>query len=558
MQKARTAFATGKTRDVNFRIRQLESLLRMYEENEADLMNALYKDLRKPKPEAKLMEIEVLKGDVRTMIQNCKEWSKPQRVPKTLVTMMDTPVILQDPYGVVLVIGSWNYPVQLSLIPVSGAIAAGNCVIIKPSEIAPASSKLLEELIPRYLDPECFQVVTGGPSDVQELLKQKFDYIFFTGSTNIGKTVREAANKHLTPVTLELGGKSPVYVDESVDMTIAARRIIWGKMVNCGQTCIAPDYILCNKSTRDRLVDKIREILIEWYGQDPQSSPDLCRIVNVRHFQRLQAMLGSGKVAIGGKSDADDLWIEPTVLIDVKPTDAVMQEEIFGPILPIVEVESAYDAIQFINAREKALTIYIFSRNAKTQQAFLEETSCGSVCVNDTMMQFTGETMLVMNFYIPARNCHLLISAHLIIISIWFREKPLSLYIFSKNKKITNLFTGNTSCGSICVNDTMVQFSVEELPFGGVGASGIGAYHGKYSFDTFTHKKSCLIRSFDKMGEALGKDRYPPYTDEKIRRLIFLLKKRELPSLRFVPYVASFALGVASAVLVRYLAKVTN
>uniref|UniRef100_A0A0P6DZQ0 Aldehyde dehydrogenase n=1 Tax=Daphnia magna TaxID=35525 RepID=A0A0P6DZQ0_9CRUS len=485
MQKARAAFASGKTRDVSFRVRQLENLLRMYEENEADLMNALYKDLRKPKPEAKLMEIEVLKSDVRTMIQNCKEWSKPQRVPKTLVTMMDTPVILQDPYGVVLVIGSWNYPVQLSLIPVSGAIAAGNCVIIKPSEIAPASSKLLEELIPRYLDSECFQVVTGGPSTVQELLKQKFDYIFFTGSTNIGKLVREAANKHLTPVTLELGGKSPVYVDESVDMTIAARRIIWGKMVNCGQTCIAPDYVLCNKSTRDRLIDKIREILIEWYGEDPQSSPDLCRIVNVRHFQRLQAMLGGSKIAIGGKVDADDLWIEPTVLIDVKPTDPVMQEEIFGPILPILEVESAYDAIQFINAR----------------------------------------------------------------------EKPLSMYIFSKNKKLIDLISGNTSCGSICVNDTLLQFSVEELPFGGVGASGIGAYHGKYSFDTFTHKKSCLIRSFDKMGEALGKDRYPPYTDEKIRRLIFLLKKRQLPSFGFVPYVASFALGVASVILLRYVAK---
>jgi len=488
LQRARAAYATGKTRDVDFRIRQLQNLLRMYEENEADMVTALYKDLRKPKPEAKLLEIEVLKSDVRTMIQNCKEWAKPQRVPKTLVTMMDTPVILQDPYGVVLVIGSWNYPIQLSLIPVSGAIAAGNCVIIKPSEIAPASSKLLEELVPKYLDTECFQVVTGGPSDTQELLKQRFDYIFFTGSTNIGKIIREAANKHLTPVTLELGGKSPVYVDESVDITITARRIIWGKMVNCGQTCIAPDYILCNKATREKLVEKIREILKEWYGDDAQKSPDLCRIVNVRHFQRLEALLNSGKVAVGGKTDADDLWIEPTVLVDVKPTDAVMQEEIFGPILPIIDVESAYEAIQFINAR----------------------------------------------------------------------EKPLTIYIFSRSKKLRDLITSNTSCGSVCVNDVLMQFSVEELPFGGVGASGMGGYHGKYSFDTFTHKKSCLIRSFDKMGESLGKDRYPPYSDDKIRKLIFLLKKRELPSLRFVPYVASFALGVASMILLRYLSKLCS
>jgi len=485
LQKARDAFASGKTRDVDFRLRQLNGLLRMYEENEAEMVTALYKDLRKPKYEAKLFEIEVLKNDVRTMIDNVKDWAKPQRVPKTVVTMMDTPIILQDPYGVVLVIGSWNYPIQLGLIPVSGAIAAGNCVVIKPSEVAPASSKLMEEILPRYVDSDCYQVVTGGPTDTQELLKQRFDYIFFTGSSMIGKLIHEAANAHLTPVTLELGGKSPVYIDETADMNIAARRIIWGKMANCGQTCIAPDYVLCNTNTRDHLIAAIKSILLEWYGQDAQKSPDLCRIVNVRHFQRLEALLSSGKIAIGGKTDSDDLWIEPTVLVDVKATDPVMQEEIFGPILPIVTVENAYEAIKFINSRDKALTMYIFTRNTKTQQAFLEETSCGSVCINDVIMQFT----------------------------------------------------------------------VEELPFGGVGNSGIGAYHGKYSFDTFTHKKSCLIRSYDKLGEALGKDRYPPYSEEKIRRLLFLLKRRELPSMRFVPYVASFALGVASLVLLRYTAK---
>lgn len=485
VQKARNAFASGKTRDINFRIKQLESLLRLYEENEAELLDAVYKDLRKPKYEAKLVEVEVLKTDVQTMIKHCREWAKPQRVQKTLVTMMDTPIILQDPYGVVLVIGSWNYPIQLSLIPVSGAIAAGNCVVIKPSEVAPASSKMLMDLVPKYLDTDCFHIVSGGPAETQDLLKQRFDYIFFTGSTHIGKIVREAANKYLTPVTLELGGKSPTYVDETADLTIAARRIIWGKMVNCGQTCIAPDYILCTRATREKLVEKFREIILDWYGSDPQKSPDIGRIINVRHFQRLTALLNSGRVAIGGKTDPDDLWIEPTVLVDVKPTDPVMQEEIFGPILPMIDVENAYEAIQFINAR----------------------------------------------------------------------DKPLSMYIFTKNTKIRNLITSNTSCGSICVNDTLAQFSVEELPFGGVGASGIGGYHGKYSFDTFTHKKSCLIRSFDRLGESLGKGRYPPYTEEKIRKLLFVLKKREMPNLRFVSYVASFALGVASVVLFRYVAK---
>lgn len=488
LNKVRNAYSSGKTRNVDFRVRQLRSLLRMYEENEVELTEALYKDLRKPKHEAKLLEVNVLKSDVKTMIENCKEWAKPIRVQKTVVTMMDTPVILHDPYGVVLVIGAWNYPIQLSLCPVAGAIAAGNCVIIKPSELAPASCKLIEELVPRYLDPECYRVITGGVAETQDLLKLQFDYIFFTGSTTVGKLVREAANKHLTPVTLELGGKSPVYVDETVDLTIAARRIMWGKMVNSGQTCIAPDYVLCKRNIRDALVAKMCETLEEFYGTNPQKSPDLCRIVNVRHFDRLKALLNSGKVACGGKTDADDLWIDPTILTDVKPTDPVMQEEIFGPILPFIDVESAQEAVDFINKR----------------------------------------------------------------------DKPLSFYIFSGDSKVTEFLHANTSSGSICVNDCMMQFTVEELPFGGVGKSGIGAYHGKFSFDTFTHRKSCLIRSFDKLGETMGRDRYPPYSENKLRRLIFLLEKRTIPGMGVIGYVASFALGIASVFMTKYIFKVSN
>lgn len=267
-----------------------------------------------------------------------------------MVNIMDGVYIYKDPYGVVLVIGAWNYPLQLTLVPVAAAIAAGNCVLIKPSEVAPATSKFIAQMIPKYLDSECFRVIEGGAKETSELLRQKFDYVFYTGSGRVGRIVHQACNENLTPCTLELGGKSPCYIDSTADITIATKRILWGKFINAGQTCIAPDYLLCSKQVQKQFLEEASNILKEWYGANPKDSPDLCRIINQSHFQRLSAMIKGANVAIGGETDSQEKYIAPTILVDVNPDDPVMQDEIFGPILPIINVDNAYDAIRFINS----------------------------------------------------------------------------------------------------------------------------------------------------------------------------------------------------------------
>ncbi|KAG0730487.1 Fatty aldehyde dehydrogenase [Chionoecetes opilio] len=317
------------------------------------------------------------------------------------------------------------------------------------------------------------------------VLKERFDYIFYTGSPVVGKIVREAANKNLTPCTLELGGKSPVYIDDSVDMEVAVRRILWGKCINLGQTCIAPDYILCSKAVQGRFVEVARKVLEEWYGANPKASPDLCRVVNERHVDRLAEYLKEGTVAVGGEVDKEQLYVAPSILTDVSPKSKVMTEEIFGPILPIVNVESAYEAIKYINSRDRPLTSYMFSTSSKQQQAFIEA-------------------------------------------------------VYS---------------GSMCINDCVVHFSIHDLPFGGIGNSGMGNYHGKASYDTFTHRKSCLIRNYNKVAETIGKLRYPPYSEQNTKRLSMLLKEFSLPSFKVVSYVLAFGLGVASVFIGRELAK---
>lgn len=478
VQIARNAFDNGKTKSYEFRIKQLEALLKMYTENLNAILTALHSDLRKSKQECIVLEVEYLKNDLRNCIAKLKEWMKPERPAKSFVNLLDSLYIFSEPYGVALVIGAWNYPLQLTLLPVAGAIAAGNCVIIKPSEVAAATAKFMADTIPKYLDRDCYHVVSGGVPETTELLKEKFDYIFFTGSAVVGKIVHQAAAKHLTPTTLELGGKSPVYLDESVDINIATKRILWGKCVNSGQTCVAPDYILCSKQVQEKFVKAAARILKEWYGENPQTSPDLCRIVTDRHFARLVKFLEKANIAIGGKSDASDKFIEPTILTDVKPNDPVMQEEIFGPIFPIVTVNNAYDAIKFMKSR----------------------------------------------------------------------EKPLALYIFSNRKQDVNLIMENVSCGGMCVNETIMHLAVDNLPFGGVGGSGMGNYHGKYSFDTFSHKKSCLYKDYGALAENLASARYPPYSQRKINFLNFLLKKRTGFSLKFLPYLLVFCLGVFSSV----------
>ncbi|CAH0590430.1 unnamed protein product [Chrysodeixis includens] len=475
VQKARDTFNRGVTRPIEWRRQQLKNLLRMYEENKNAMIEALRKDLRRSKMEAVLLEVDYLINDLKSLLHHLDEWAKPEKPSKGFVNMLDDVVIYNDPYGVVLVIGAWNYPLQLLLLPVSGAIAAGNTVILKPSELSVACATFVAEMVPKYLDNDAFIVVEGGPKETTELLQQKFDYIFFTGGTSIGKIIYEAATKNLTPVTLELGGKSPVYIDNTGDIMITAKRVLWGKFINAGQTCIAPDYILCTKEVQDKFVEAAKKVLKEWYGSDAQKSPDLSRIVNNRHFSRLQAIVDASKdkIAIGGSYDANDKFIEPTILANVTASDKVMQDEIFGPILPILPIENAYEAIKFINER----------------------------------------------------------------------DHPLVLYVFSKQSNIQKLFTEQTRSGSISMNDTIMFYGVETLPFGGVGASGIGSYHGKKTFDTFTHKKSCLIKNFSPIGEKLASGRYPPYTEGNLNMITMLMKKRFGPSLKFLPYVLAFALG---------------
>ncbi|XP_022128552.2 aldehyde dehydrogenase, dimeric NADP-preferring isoform X3 [Pieris rapae] len=479
VEKARDAFNRGITKPLEWRKKQLKSLLRMYEENYNVMIEVLQKDLRRSKTEAVLLEVEYLINDLKNTIHYLEEWAKPERPAKGLVNILDDVVIYNDPYGLVLVIGAWNYPLQLLLLPMAGAIAAGNAVVVKPSELAEASATFIAETLPKYLDSDAIAVVEGGPEETTELLKNRFDYIFYTGGTNVGKIVYSAATKNLTPVTLELGGKSPTYIDNTVDMEVTTKRILWGKFINAGQTCIAPDYILCSREVQDKFVEYAKTILKEWYGEDPQKSSDLCRIINSRHYSRLQALLNASKdkIAIGGKSDSQDRYISPTILTNVSPDDKIMEDEIFGPILPIVPVENAYEAIKFINAR----------------------------------------------------------------------EKPLVLYVFTQSGAVRRSLTDNTSSGGMCINDTMMQMGVDTLPFGGVGNSGVGAYHGKASFDTFTHKKSCLIKNFAAIGEKLASGRYPPYTDGKLSFISMLMRKRHGPSLKFLPYLLTFALGASVA-----------
>lgn len=481
LQRARNAFKGGVTKNINFRIQQLNNLQRLLTENEKQFAASLSDDLGKPSQESILYEVEFMLNDIRCMKNNIRNWTKPTSTDKNLITLLDEAFIQSEPYGVVLVIGAWNYPVQLSLSPMVGAITAGNCVILKPSELAPKTAELLKTLIPKYLDPECYHVITGGPEETSEMLKEQFDYIFYTGSTRVGQIVREAANKHLTPCTLELGGKSPVYFDDSVNYEVACRRLLWGKFINAGQTCVAPDYILCTKGTQEKLVAAMKKVLKEYYGDNPKESPDFGRIVNERHVNRLLGLMKNGTIVIGGDHDISKLYIAPTVITNVKVTDPIMQEEIFGPLLPIITVEGPDEAIEIINSR----------------------------------------------------------------------DKPLTLNIYSKNSNLIHKIINNTSSGSVCVNDSVVNLSIDALPFGGVGKSGIGAYHGKYSFDTFSHKKAVLIRNYYMIAEKIGQHRYPPYSQGSEKFLRKILKNRPSIFPSYIDYVGIFILGFSCALLLK-------
>lgn len=436
IRKQRNFFKTGKTKDVAFRIEQLKTLKQAVVEDQAAIMEALRADLNKPEFEAYATEVVVIR-EIDYAIKHIKSWTKPKKAATPIEQLPASARIYPEPLGVVLIIGPWNYPFQLIISPLVGAIAAGNCVIIKPSEIASHTSNVLADIIKKHFDPAYIAVVEGGVETSQQLLAEKFDHIFFTGGTAIGKIVMEAAAKHLTPVTLELGGKSPCIVDADINIEYTARRITWGKFINAGQTCIAPDYLLVDKTIKQDLLDSIQKCIREFYGDEPASSRDYARIINKKHFSRLAEFLKDGEIIIGGETNLDECYIAPTVIDRVSLEEPVMQEEIFGPILPIIEYSDVTEAIAIINERPKPLALYLFSRNKNLQERVCRETSSGGVCINDTIM----------------------------------------------------------------------QIAVSSLPFGGVGDSGIGSYHGKASFDTFSHYKSVLNRSF----RIDPKWRYAPY-----------------------------------------------
>ena len=434
-------FSSGRTRPLAWRAKQLHGLERMMDECEDELIKALNADLGKPPQEAWMTEISYVAGAAAYARKRLKRWTRPRRVPTPLVAQPGRSRVQPEPLGTVLIIGAWNYPLQLTLSGLAAAIAAGNTAVVKPSELAPATAAAIARLLPEYVDGDAVRVVQGAVDETTALLRLPFDHILYTGGGAVGRVVMRAAAEHLTPVTLELGGKSPCVVLPDADLETAARRIAWGKFTNAGQTCIAPDYVLADAATEAKLVPLMAEAIRSMFGDDPAASDSYGRIVNDRHFERLSALLDSGGRAIGGGTDAGARYIAPTVLTGVALDSPVMQGEIFGPILPIVRADDLDAAIAVIRGR----------------------------------------------------------------------DKPLSAYIFTGDRDAERRFLADVSCGNVCVNDTMMFMAVEELPFGGVGASGMGAYSGEHGFRTFSHMKAVLRRS-------LWPDvavRYAPFTKAK-------------------------------------------
>jgi aldehyde dehydrogenase (NAD+) len=437
----RATFRRGRTRSLSWRLQQLDGIARLLTEREEDIAAALATDLGRNAHDSWLGDLASTKSEAAYAAKHLKRWMRPTRVRVPLALMPGRASYRYEPLGTVLVIGPWNFPFYLCLGPMIGALAAGNCVVLKPSEHAPASSAALAELIPRYLDPEAVTVVEGGAAVTQELIDARVDHIFFTGGTEIGREIMRAAAAHLTPVTLELGGKSPVIVTQHADLEVAARRIIFGKILNSGQTCVAPDYVLVEEPVKDELVSRLRLDLAEMRAGEAPAQ----RIVNDRQHRRLERLLreGSGTVAAGGGVDAGS--IEPTIVVEPDPASDLMAGEIFGPILPVLGVPSLDEAIAFVNAREKPLAAYVFSDNKAEQRRVFDEIACGGTTANHIAM-------------------HVL---------------------------------------------------APQLPFGGVGNSGIGAYHGKWGFECFSHRKSTLVMRSHPDPRLL----YPPYS-ERAKKLI--------------------------------------
>jgi aldehyde dehydrogenase (NAD+) len=437
LNKQRSYFNRGNTRNIPFRLTQLKTLKRVVLDNEKRITASLWADMRKPEFEAYTTEIGCVLCEIDRNIKDFQSWAEPVRVRTPLIHFPASSYVYPEPLGIVLIIAPWNYPFHLTVLPLVGAIAAGNCAVLKPSEVSSHTSHVIANMIRENFDPSFISVIEGDAETGRILLSQKFDHIFFTGSNNIGKLVMEAAARNLTPVTLELGGKSPCIVDKDVNVEYTARRIIWGKFMNAGQTCVAPDYVLVHKDIKIQLLECMKKCLEQFYGKEPFNSPDYARIINEKHFTRLLGLLKEGDIIIGGDTNRDELYVAPTIIDNVSLEHQIMQEEIFGPILPIMEYSNLDHAISIVNGLPKPLALYFFSRNRKNQDRIQKETSSGGLCINDTV-----------------------------------------------NHMVTSL-----------------------LPYGGIGASGFGNYHGKASFDTFSHRKAILRRSF--LFDI--KLRYPPY-----------------------------------------------
>jgi aldehyde dehydrogenase (NAD+) len=447
--RLRQTFATGRTRDLKWRKEQLLALKQLMVENESKVADALEKDLGRSPFEAWLVDVASTTGEAAYAAKNVGKWAKRSHRLLELSQLPGRGWVEHEPYGTVLIIGAWNFPFALTLGPAAGAIAAGNTVVLKPSEVAPASSALMAELVPRYLDTDAIAVIEGDGAVSQQLIAQGFDHLLFTGGTEIGRKVYEGAAAHLTPVTLELGGKSPVIVSKDADIKVAAKRIAWTKLINSGQICIAPDYVLAEAPIRDQLVDEIQKAVTSFEAENASGGK---RIVNERHFNRLTTALAAtqGRVVIGGGSDPSKLNIQPTVVVDPAADEPLMTDEIFGPILPVLTVQNLDEAIAFVNSR----------------------------------------------------------------------PKPLAAYLFTKAKTVRDRVIKEVPAGGMVVNHLLFHFATHKLPFGGVGPSGLGAYHGKFGFEEFSHRKSVLTKP---TRPDLASFIYPPYTEKawKLARRLF-------------------------------------
>ena len=449
LSRLREHFDSGATRPLAARLDSLRALERWLEHNEDAVLAALHEDLGKSACEAYLTEVAMIRQELRHARKHLPKWVKPQRARTALGQMPGACRVYSEPYGVALVMSPWNYPFQLSVAPLIGALCAGNCALLKPSAYAPATSALLERMARETFAPGLVTVVQGGRQENAALLEQRFDFLFFTGSPQVGRLVMEKAAAHLTPVSLELGGKSPVIVERTADVALAARRIVWGKFLNAGQTCVAPDYVLVETRLEQSLIDALVAQIRAQHTSAPLANPDYPKIVNERHFDRLEGLMQSGVVLHGGQTDRRSLRIAPTLLTDVAWDSPVMSEEIFGPLLPILTVDSLDEAIRRIRQRPKPLALYLFTRDREAQRRVLEQVSFGGGCINDTVM----------------------------------------------------------------------HLATPYMPFGGVGESGMGRYHGKDGFDTFSHRKSVLCRG----ARPDVPLRYAPYGEKRLKTVRRLL-----------------------------------